>query len=107
MAGALVNAHHGLPGRPGRQAEDLAHLRIEPGPGEMDALVGLDREVALVRFPELLSRHPDEATVNIHERRHARASCGQSGRAARSLHRTFAGVLARVIGRPTDEPARA
>src|SRR6266542_4663001 len=103
MAGALVNAHHGFSSRSTGEAEDLAHLRIEPGPGEMHAFVGLDRQVALVRLLELLSRHPDEAVVNIHECRHVRASCGRSGRAARSLKSTFAGALARVIGRSTAQ----
>ena len=56
VAGPLVDPHDRLARRPGREAEDLARLRVEPRPLEMDALVLLDREVALVRLLELLPR---------------------------------------------------
>jgi hypothetical protein len=36
----------------------------------MDTLVLLDREIGIVGLLELLSRHPDEARMNIHERCH-------------------------------------
>jgi hypothetical protein len=51
MAGSVVDAHHGLLGRAARQAEHLPRLWIEPGALEVDALVLLDRQVALVRLP--------------------------------------------------------
>src|SRR5512142_2578987 len=70
MTGPLVDAHDGLPARPGGQAEDLPRLGVEPRALEMDAFVALDREVALVRFLELLGRHPDEPVVDVHELRH-------------------------------------
>src|SRR3954447_1462169 len=71
MAGALVDAHHRLARRPGGEAEHLPRLGIEPRPLEMDALVPLDLEVALVCFLELVGGHPEEAGMHIHERRHA------------------------------------
>ena len=72
MTGALVDAHDGFLRRTGRQAEDLAGLRIEPGVLEVDALVVLDGQVALVRFAELLRGHAEEAIVDIHELGHRR-----------------------------------
>jgi len=70
MARPFVDAHDGLAARAGREAEALAGHRVEPCPLEMDAVLGLDRGVALVGLPELLGRHTDETVVDIHELRH-------------------------------------
>ena len=51
MTGPLVDPHDGSSRRPGGEAEHLACLGIEPGTLEVHAFVGLDREVAPVRFP--------------------------------------------------------
>ena len=56
MAGVLVDAHDRLLRRTGREAEDLAGLRVEPGVLVVDALLGLDVEVALVGLGQLLRR---------------------------------------------------
>ena len=58
MAGTLVDAHHRLLRGSGCQAEDAPHLRIEPRPLEVHALIRLDREVAAVRLIELLAVTP-------------------------------------------------
>src|SRR4026209_1633561 len=49
MACALVDAHPGLLRRTGHEAEHLPRNRVEPRLLVMDALLGLDREVATVR----------------------------------------------------------
>src|SRR5262245_21544100 len=67
---ALVDSHDALAAWARRETEDLAGLRVEPGPLEVNALVALDRQIALVGFLELCGRDADEAAVNIHERRH-------------------------------------
>ena len=54
VPGALVDAHDGLARRPGRQAEDLARLAVQPGVLVVHALFVLDLEVALVRLGQLL-----------------------------------------------------
>src|SRR5689334_22601262 len=70
MAGALVDAHDALAAGAGRQAEDLAGLRVEPRALEVDTLVALDREITLVGFLQLRGGNADEAAVDIHECRH-------------------------------------
>lgn len=55
-----MDTHHGFLGRPGRQAEDLARLRVQPGVLVVDALLGLDVQIPLVRFRELLRRNAEE-----------------------------------------------
>src|SRR5258705_6263994 len=51
----------------------------------MDAFVGLDREIALVRFLELLGGHPDDPGLDVDERRNLRSSRCSTGQAARWL----------------------
>src|SRR5215213_3523449 len=70
MPCALVNAQDCLLGGTGRKAEDLARLGIEPRALEVDALVPLNREVAVVRLPELVSGHAEEPCVDVHELAH-------------------------------------
>src|SRR5512140_835858 len=65
MARALVDAKHRVPRRPGCEAEHLAQLRVEPGALEVDALVALDREIALVGLLELLGCDADEPAVHV------------------------------------------
>jgi hypothetical protein len=67
VAGALVDAHDRLLARPGRQAEHLAGLGVQPGALEVHALLALDGEVRLVCFLQLLGGDPDEAGVHVHE----------------------------------------
>jgi len=50
MAGAGVDPHHRFLVRTGREAEDLAALRVEPCALEVHVLVFLDREVRFVRL---------------------------------------------------------
>ena len=64
MARPLVDAHDGFAGRPGRQAEHLARLRVQPGVLEMDALVPFDVEVPLVGLRELFV--PSDFPVYLH-----------------------------------------
>src|SRR5262245_32968418 len=71
MASAPMDAHDRGTRWARGEAEDLAAHRVEPGMLEVDALVGLDREVALVRLPQLMTRHPDEAGVDVHEPGHS------------------------------------
>ena len=70
MARPLVDAHHSLARRAGREAEHLAGDRIEPGPLEVHAVFSLDRGVPFVGFAQLLCGHSDEPAVDIHEFRH-------------------------------------
>src|SRR4029079_15579340 len=70
MARALVDSHDALAAGAAREAEDLAGLGVEPGSFEVDALVSLDRQVALVRLLELRGGDAHEAAVDIHECRH-------------------------------------
>jgi hypothetical protein len=71
MTGPLVNSHHGFLRWATGEAKDLPRVWIEPGPLEMDILVTLDVEVALVGLCELLLGDPEEAGMDIHEFRHA------------------------------------
>src|SRR6478752_1272897 len=70
MTGPLVDPHDRFLARPGREAEDLAGLRIEPRPLVVDALLALELQVALVRLEQLLPGDPDEPVVDVHECRH-------------------------------------
>ena len=48
----------------------LPETRVEPRTLEVDALVRLDREVALVGLLQLLGGDAEEARVDVHEGRH-------------------------------------
>src|SRR5215212_11174718 len=99
VTGPLVDPHHRIPRRTAGKAEDLARLRIEPGPLVDDALVVLDREIAVVRVAQLLGGHAEEPVVDIHELGHRIPPwCRGDPR----LARTLAGDGVPVIGRPTD-----
>lgn len=104
MPGALVDPHHGFLGRPCREAEDLARLGVEPRTLEVDALVLLDREVAVVRLAKLLAGDADEPAVHVHELGHTRYL--DRGRTSAGRGQTVAAPPAPVIGRSTDGPAR-
>ena len=81
--------------------------RVEPGSLEVDALVLLDREVALVGFLELLARDADEARVDIHELspcRFLRRSRAADRRRVRVTARWLSTTTS-VIGHLTDERA--
>ena len=81
-----VHALYGFLGRPGGQAEHLARLGVEPRALEVHALLGLDREVALVRLLQLLGRHADEPRMDVHELGHRWSSVlsGSPGGALRA-----------------------
>src|SRR3990172_8190073 len=70
MAGPLVDPHDRFLRWARGQAEDLAGLRIQPRPLEVDAFLGLDLEVAAMGLLELHRGDAHETGVDIHELRH-------------------------------------
>src|SRR5690348_11772978 len=72
VPGLLVHPEHRFLRRPGRQAEHLARLRVEPGVLEVHTLRRLDLQITLVRLAQLLRGHADESVVHVHELRHVR-----------------------------------
>ena len=65
MPRALVDPHHRFLVRAARQTKDLAALRVQPRPLEVDVLVLFDREIRFVRGLQLLSGDTDEPLVNV------------------------------------------
>src|SRR4026207_1423010 len=74
MAGAFVDAHDGIPGRPRRGAEALPRRGVEPGTLVRDTLLVLDFEIQLMRRRELLGADAEEPVVDVHESLHVDSS---------------------------------
>jgi hypothetical protein len=72
MPGLLVHPEHRLLGRPGRQAEHLARLRVEPRVLKVHTLRRLDLQITLMGLAQLLGGHADESVMHVHELRHVR-----------------------------------
>jgi hypothetical protein len=70
MAGALVDALHGLGAGRLREAEHHARFRVRPGVLEVDVLLALDGEIGLMCLHEPLRGDVDHPPVDIHELRH-------------------------------------
>lgn len=100
-----MDAHHGLARRPGGETEDLARYRVQPRAFEVNALLLLDREVALVGLAQLLRRDSDEPAMDIHKRRHVTSLTGADDRPRRVD--TVDAAMRSVIGHLPDVRLRS